>query len=171
MLGTVAGRPRGDDGRARRRLHRRRHRAAARGATRKSEFRARFEAKGRYRPYLAAIPTHVITAPLPAFRGLQVPARLSLAAATLGVLDAGGAAPLPARRRSAGRLARGRSCSSRDRTPSRAARSVGLARAARRALRAAAAGERESDRSHTHALRAWTSPPVEAAAGQSSTRA
>ena len=38
---------------------------------RKSEFRARFEAKGRYRQYLAAIPTHVITAPLPAFRGLR----------------------------------------------------------------------------------------------------
>lgn len=38
---------------------------------RKSEFRARFEAKGRYRPYLAAIPTHVITASLPAFRGLR----------------------------------------------------------------------------------------------------
>jgi glucokinase len=38
---------------------------------RKSEFRARFEAKGRYRNYLAAIPTHVITAPLPAFRGLR----------------------------------------------------------------------------------------------------
>jgi glucokinase len=37
----------------------------------KSEFRARFEAKGRYRDYLAAIPTHVITAPLPAFRGLR----------------------------------------------------------------------------------------------------
>jgi glucokinase len=37
----------------------------------KSEFRARFEAKGRYRKYLAAIPTHVITAPLPAFRGLR----------------------------------------------------------------------------------------------------
>jgi glucokinase len=38
---------------------------------RKSEFRARFEAKGRYRQYLAAIPTHVIMAPLPAFRGLR----------------------------------------------------------------------------------------------------
>lgn len=37
----------------------------------KSEFRARFEAKGRYRSYVAAIPTHVITAPLPAFRGLR----------------------------------------------------------------------------------------------------
>lgn len=37
----------------------------------KSDFRARFEHKGRYRPYLAAIPTHVITAPLPAFRGLK----------------------------------------------------------------------------------------------------
>lgn len=37
----------------------------------KSEFRARFEDKGRYRQYLAAIPTHVITAPLPAFRGLR----------------------------------------------------------------------------------------------------
>jgi glucokinase len=38
---------------------------------RKSEFRARFEAKGRYREYLGGIPTHVITAPLPAFRGLR----------------------------------------------------------------------------------------------------
>jgi glucokinase len=38
---------------------------------RKSEFRERFEAKGRYRDYLAAIPTYVITAPLPAFRGLR----------------------------------------------------------------------------------------------------
>lgn len=38
---------------------------------RKSGFRARFEAKGRYQPYLAAIPTYVITTPLPAFRGLR----------------------------------------------------------------------------------------------------
>jgi glucokinase len=38
---------------------------------RKSEFRARFEAKGRYAHYLAAIPTFVVTAPLPAFRGLR----------------------------------------------------------------------------------------------------
>jgi glucokinase len=38
---------------------------------RRSEFRARFEAKGRYRQYLAAIPTHVITTPMPAFRGLR----------------------------------------------------------------------------------------------------
>jgi glucokinase len=37
----------------------------------KSEFRARFEAKGRYRDYLASIPTYLITAPLPAFRGLR----------------------------------------------------------------------------------------------------
>ena len=37
----------------------------------KSVFRARFEAKGRYRGYLSAIPTHVITAALPAFRGLK----------------------------------------------------------------------------------------------------
>jgi glucokinase len=37
----------------------------------KSEFRARFEAKGRYAEYLASIPTHVITTPLPAFRGLR----------------------------------------------------------------------------------------------------
>lgn len=36
-----------------------------------SEFRARFEAKGRYRDYLAAIPTYVITTALPAFRGLK----------------------------------------------------------------------------------------------------
>ena len=39
-------------------------------ALEKSEFRARFEAKGRYAGYLGAIPTHVITDPLPAFRGL-----------------------------------------------------------------------------------------------------
>lgn len=37
----------------------------------KSEFRARFEAKGRYRDYMAAIPTYVITTALPAFRGLK----------------------------------------------------------------------------------------------------
>jgi glucokinase len=37
----------------------------------KSEFRTRFENKGRYRRYLAAIPTYAITAPLPAFRGLR----------------------------------------------------------------------------------------------------
>jgi len=37
----------------------------------KSEFRQRFEAKGRYNQYLSAIPTFVITAPLPAFRGLK----------------------------------------------------------------------------------------------------
>jgi glucokinase len=36
-----------------------------------SEFRKRFEAKGRYRSYLAAIPTLVITAAYPAFRGLR----------------------------------------------------------------------------------------------------
>ena len=40
-------------------------------ALRKSEFRQSFEAKGRYRTYLAAIPTLVITAPLPAFRGVR----------------------------------------------------------------------------------------------------
>lgn len=34
-----------------------------------SEFRARFEAKGRFRSYLAAIPTYVITRPLPALVG------------------------------------------------------------------------------------------------------
>jgi glucokinase len=38
---------------------------------RNSQFRARFEAKGRYRGYVAAIPTYVITAPRPAFRGLR----------------------------------------------------------------------------------------------------
>jgi glucokinase len=37
----------------------------------KSEFRARFEAKGRYHEYLAPIPTYLITAALPAFRGLR----------------------------------------------------------------------------------------------------
>ena len=34
-----------------------------------SEFRARFEAKGRFRSYLEAIPTFVVTHPLPAFLG------------------------------------------------------------------------------------------------------
>jgi len=36
-----------------------------------SEFRERFEAKGRYRAYMEAIPTYVVTEPLPAFRGLR----------------------------------------------------------------------------------------------------
>jgi glucokinase len=35
-----------------------------------SPFRARFEAKGRFRDYLAAIPTYVVTNPVPAFLGL-----------------------------------------------------------------------------------------------------
>ena len=34
-----------------------------------SPFRARFQAKGRFEPYLAAIPTYVVTHPLPAFLG------------------------------------------------------------------------------------------------------
>lgn len=34
-----------------------------------SPFRERFEAKGRFREYLATIPTHVVTHPLPAFLG------------------------------------------------------------------------------------------------------
>jgi glucokinase len=36
-----------------------------------SEFRQRFESKGRYRAYMAAIPTIVVTEPVPAFRGLR----------------------------------------------------------------------------------------------------
>ena len=35
-----------------------------------SGFRARFEDKGRFRNYLAAIPTWIITHPYPAFPGL-----------------------------------------------------------------------------------------------------
>jgi glucokinase len=35
-----------------------------------SQFRNRFEAKGRFRAYLAAVPTYVITHPVPAFVGL-----------------------------------------------------------------------------------------------------
>ena len=35
-----------------------------------SAFRERFESKGRLRPYLARIPTYVVTHPLPAFLGL-----------------------------------------------------------------------------------------------------
>jgi glucokinase len=34
-----------------------------------SGFRARFEAKGRLSSYVAAIPTYVVTHPLPAFLG------------------------------------------------------------------------------------------------------
>lgn len=37
----------------------------------RSAFRERFEAKGRFRDYLAGIPTYVITHPLPAFLGLK----------------------------------------------------------------------------------------------------
>ena len=37
----------------------------------RSRFRACFEAKGRYRFYMEAIPTYVITEPYPAFRGLR----------------------------------------------------------------------------------------------------
>lgn len=36
-----------------------------------SSFRERFEDKGRMRPYLARIPTYVITQPIPAFIGLE----------------------------------------------------------------------------------------------------
>lgn len=35
-----------------------------------TEFRERFEAKGRFRSYLAAIPTYIVMDPVPAFRGL-----------------------------------------------------------------------------------------------------
>jgi glucokinase len=38
---------------------------------RHSAFRERFEFKGRYRNYLSAIPTFVVTHPLPAFLGLR----------------------------------------------------------------------------------------------------
>ena len=40
-------------------------------ALKKSAFRERFVDKGRYRDYLAAIPTYVITQQLPAFQGLR----------------------------------------------------------------------------------------------------
>jgi glucokinase len=36
-----------------------------------SQFRARFEAKGRYREYLNAIPTYLVTAEYPGLIGLQ----------------------------------------------------------------------------------------------------
>jgi glucokinase len=35
-----------------------------------SAFRARFEAKGRFRDYLAAVPTYVVTRPYPALLGV-----------------------------------------------------------------------------------------------------
>lgn len=41
------------------------------GTIHRSKFRERFEAKGRYRGYLEAIPTYVLTDPAPAFRGLR----------------------------------------------------------------------------------------------------
>ena len=37
----------------------------------KSDFRERFEAKGRFRDYLAPIPTYLVTHPTPAFLGLR----------------------------------------------------------------------------------------------------
>jgi glucokinase len=40
------------------------------GSFAESRFRSRFEAKGRFKPYLAAIPTYVVTHPIPAFLGL-----------------------------------------------------------------------------------------------------
>jgi glucokinase len=46
----------------------------------RSEFRARFEAKGRFQPYLARIPTAVIMHPDPAFIGLKAMARERFAA-------------------------------------------------------------------------------------------
>jgi glucokinase len=52
-----------------------------------SPFRARFEAKGRFRDYLATIPSYVVTHPVPAFLG----AGWTRAAATLG---ASGPAPV-----------------------------------------------------------------------------
>ncbi len=36
-----------------------------------SEFRRRFEAKGRFRPYIAAIPSWIVLHPEPAFLGLS----------------------------------------------------------------------------------------------------
>ena len=47
---------------------------------RQSAFRERFEAKGRLKPYLAAIPTWVVTHPYPAFVGLARLARAKSAA-------------------------------------------------------------------------------------------
>jgi glucokinase len=41
----------------------------------RSQFRARFDAKGRFRPYVAAISTNVIVHPEPAFVGLRALAR------------------------------------------------------------------------------------------------
>ena len=38
---------------------------------RQSAFRERFEFKGRYRRYLEAVPTYVVTHPTPAFLGLK----------------------------------------------------------------------------------------------------
>jgi glucokinase len=37
----------------------------------KSEFRTQFEAKGRFKSYLASVPTAVITHPEPTFLGLE----------------------------------------------------------------------------------------------------
>lgn len=41
------------------------------GALARSQFRERFEARGNHREYVSAIPTYVIKAPIPAFRGLR----------------------------------------------------------------------------------------------------
>ena len=47
-----------------------------------SRFRERFERKGRLSPYLAAIPTYVVTNPTPAFIGLAALLREGAAART-----------------------------------------------------------------------------------------
>ena len=46
---------------------------------RRSSFRARFENKGRYREYMQAIPTYVVTDPNPGLTGLAAYVRRSLA--------------------------------------------------------------------------------------------
>lgn len=46
----------------------------------RSPFRERFEAKGRFHDYLAAIPTYVITAPMPALTGVAAMLEARLAA-------------------------------------------------------------------------------------------
>jgi glucokinase len=54
-----------------------------------SPFRARFEAKGRFSDYLSAIPTYVVTHPLPAFIGCAALLAGRVSGATLGEVETG----------------------------------------------------------------------------------
>ena len=168
------GRPRGDDGRARRHLHRRRHRAAARRAARASRS---FALASRTKAAIASISRRSRrTSSRHRCRRFAGCVTCSAIASARRVASArrprsGGAARRLARRRSAGRLARDRSCSSTDRTrsaaPARRGSSTGSAGSEppQPASANAIADHNASFQVHGRAL------PAAARSAQSSTRA